>query len=64
MWSYWGFAINVCWCVDEGVGAGDGSYGGIKFVIDDGYDLRVFDWLFDVYSVDKPLIIYFYEIIE
>ena len=59
-----GVGISVCWCVDGGVGDGNGSDDGIKFGIVDGYDLRVFDWFFDVYSVEKPLIRYFYEIIE
>ena len=50
-----GVGINVCWCVDGGVGARNDSADRITFEVDDGYDIGSNCILFDGYSVEKPL---------
>ena len=50
-----GVGINVCWCVDGGVGAGNESADRITFGVYYGYDIGYNYIFFYAYSVDKPL---------
>ena len=56
--------ISVCWCIDKGVGAGNGSDDVIKSVFNSGYDFVYSYGLFDSFSVDKYIFRSLYESIE